>query len=264
VISTSGKVTQPGAGQTNATVTLTATIDLAGSTTTKTFTALVKANTPAIPTAVYKFEDNLNESAGSLAAGSLTGNLIGVAPGEGVTTTYAAGAVGKALVLNGTSGVKLADNLIVGNTYSISMWLNPSALTNYTTAFFGFAKENYWISFVPGGGPGGTDSVLWSGSINWFDGKFGSTIPKDKWTHVVMVVNKANLSSGVLTIYLNGVKANTLVGFPDVFSSGSTSTFHLGVNYWDTPYKGSIDELKIFNEAISPSNVALLYGESKK
>lgn len=261
VISTSGKVTQPGAGQSNATVTLTATIGLAGSTATKTFTALVKANTPAKPTAVYKFEDNLTESANSLATGVVTGNLI---PAAGGTATYVAGAVGKALVLDGASGVKLADNLIVGNSYSISMWLNPSALTNYTAALFGYAKENYWISVVPGGGPGGTDSVLWSGSTNWFDGKFGSTIPKDKWTHVVMVVSKADITSGVLTVYLNGVKANTLVGFPDVFSSGSTSTFHLGVNYWDTPYKGSIDELKIFNEAISPSDVTLLYGESAK
>lgn len=260
VISTSGKVTQPGAGQSNATVTLTATIGLEGAQSTKTFTALVKANTPAKPSAVYSFEGNLTESANKLATGTVTGNLI---PAAGGTASYTAGPVGKALVLDGASGVKLADNLIVGKSYSISMWLNPSALTNYTTAFFGFAKENYWISVVPGGGPGGTDSVLWSGSTNWFDGKFGSTIPKDKWTHVVMVVNKADLSSGVLTVYLNGKKANSLVGFPDVFSSGSTSTFFLGVNYWDTPYKGMIDELKIFNEAISASDVTLLYGESK-
>jgi arabinan endo-1,5-alpha-L-arabinosidase len=79
-----------------------------------------------------------------------------------------------------------------------------------------------------------------------------------------MVVSKADLTSGVLTVYLNGVKTNTLTGFPDIFSSGSTSTFHIGVNYWDVPYKGMIDELKVFNQAISASDVALLYGEGNK
>lgn len=256
VISTSGKVTQPGAGQTNASVTLTAAVSLDGKQSTKAFTAVVKANTPAKPTAVYSFDDNLAEKSGALATGTVTGNLI---PAAGGSVSYVAGSVGKALVLDGASGVKLADNLITGKAYSISVWLNPSALTNYTTAFFGFAKENYWISLVPGGGPGGTDSVLWSGSTNWFDGKFGSTIAKDKWTHVVMVVDK----NAVLTVYLDGKKANSLAGFPDVFSSGSTSTFFLGVNYWDTPYKGKIDELKIFNEAISASDVSLLFAESK-
>jgi arabinan endo-1,5-alpha-L-arabinosidase len=255
VISTSGKVTQPGAGQSNATVTLTATVGLSGTTSTKTFTAIVKANTPAIPSAVYSFEDNLAEKSGVLATGTVVGAKIDTAGGA---VSYTTGSVGKALILDGASGVKLANNLIVGNSYSISLWLNPSALTVYTSALFGFAGDESWINLAPGGLNGVADSLLWARSP-FTDGVFGSTIPKDKWTHVVTVVDK-----GTLTVYLNGKKANSISSYPNVFSSGSTSTFHLGVNYWDAPYKGMIDELKIFNEAISPSDVTLLYGESAK
>jgi len=40
---------------------------------------------------------------------------------------------------------------------------------------------------------------------------------------------------------------------------GETNEFALGVNYWDTPYNGAVDELKIFNGAIDADAIKALY-----
>ena len=71
-----------------------------------------------------------------------------------------------------------------------------------------------------------------------------------------MVVN-----NGRLDLYLNGVQVNTMNGFPDVFTPAAMTQFALGVNFWDTPYNGLVDELKLYDEAIALENVQQLYSE---
>jgi hypothetical protein len=143
--------------------------------------------------------------------------------------------VGRALLLNGSTGVRLPDNLIRDRSYSISMWLNPTVATQFTTAFFGWATDSSWISLVPRGPGGAQHTMLWSGT-QWFDGTFNSAIPIGAWSHLVMVVN-----NGTLNLYLNGALVNTMANFPDVFTPAPATQFALGVNFWDTPYNGLVE-----------------------
>jgi arabinan endo-1,5-alpha-L-arabinosidase len=92
--------------------------------------------------------------------------------------------------------------------------------------------------------------------LNWFDGTFNSQIPVGAWSHLVVVVN-----NGTLNVYLNGESANSMPGFPDVFTPAATTGFAVGVNFWDPPYDGLVDELKIYDEAIAAENVRELYAE---
>ena len=98
--------------------------------------------------------------------------------------------------------------------------------------------------------------MLWSGTA-WFDGTFNSPVPVGQWSHLVMVVN-----SGTLSLYLNGQLANTMSGFPDVFTPAALTQFAVGVNYWDTPYSGFVDELRLFDDALVEENVQALYAEA--
>jgi arabinan endo-1,5-alpha-L-arabinosidase len=66
------------------------------------------------------------------------------------------------------------------------------------------------------------------------------------------------VSKGTLQLYLNGELVNTMTGFPDVFTPAATTQFALGVNYWDTPFQGHIDQLQIFDEAIDAEVVRTL------
>jgi arabinan endo-1,5-alpha-L-arabinosidase len=252
VISTTGKVTRPDRNSADAQVTLTATLTLSGQMTTRAFLVTVKSLAPPIPVAAYGFEDSLNEATGAQAPGVVTGSHI---LEQGGSVSFATGVAGRALVLNGASGVRLPDNLINDHSYSISLWLEPTAVSQFTTAFFGWATDTSWISVVPRGPGAAQNTMLWSGT-NWFDGTSNVQIPVGSWSHLVMVVN-----NGTLTVYLNGVLANTLQGFPDVFTPAPTTSFALGVNFWDSPYNGLVDELKVYDEAIAPETVHALFAE---
>jgi arabinan endo-1,5-alpha-L-arabinosidase len=233
-------------------VILTATLSLQGEQTQRTFVVTVKSLAPPIPVAAYDFEDSLNDSTGFNGPGVVVGSRVNVPGGQ---ASFANGSVGRALVLDGSSGVRLPDDLIGDHSYSISLWLYPTAVSQFTTAFFGWATDSSWISVVPRGPGGLQHTMLWSGTA-WFDGTFNSAIPVGSWSHLVMVVN-----AGALSLYLNGQLANTMTGFPDVFTPAAATQFALGVNFWDVPYNGMVDQLKIYDEAIAAENVQALYTE---
>lgn len=252
VISSTGKVTRPGPDEPDAQVTLTATVTLNGEQTTRSFLVTVKSLAPPTPVAAYGFEDSLNDSIGAHGPGMVVGSRVNE-PGGSVS--FAAGVVGRALVLDGASGVRLPDNLIRDHSYSLSMWLNPSAVSQFTSALFGWATASSWISVVPRGPGAAQHTMLWSGTA-WFDGTFNTAIPAGAWSHLVMVVDE-----GALDLYLDGEPVGSMSNFPDVFTPAAATQFALGVNYWDLPYNGRVDQLKIYDEAIALEAVQALYAE---
>jgi len=156
--------------------------------------------------------------------------------------------------------VRLPDNLITGNSYSIAMWLKPAAFTNFTTAFFGGASGTSWLSLVPSMN-GSNKTRLWADKGGYFDkGELDMRIPQNAWTHIAITVDGDN--SDTVKIYINGVLKLESTGFPRVFTvPGETNEFAIGVNYWDTPYNGAVDELKIFSGAITAESIGELYQE---
>lgn len=193
--------------------------------------------------AYYTFDGNLNDSLGRSGAGRVTGAKVDSATVG--TVTYGAGVRGQAAVFNGLSGIRLPDGLIHSSSYSVSLWLNPEQLTNYTTAFFGARTTSQWISFVPQ--IRSEVSLLWANAV--YEATAGLIIPTNEWTHVAFTFN-----SGTVKVYIDGVEKFSGVSFPDVFTN-QNGVFTLGVNYWDTPFQGKMDELKIFSNVLTPEEV---------
>ncbi|WP_199528452.1 LamG-like jellyroll fold domain-containing protein [Pseudoalteromonas sp. bablab_jr010] len=243
-------VTQPSASAGDQVVTLTATIKYKDFTDTKSFDVTLKSLAPA----EYSFEGDLSALNGAYAAGKSTGGFIN---NTGGSVSYVDGVIGQAVFLEG-SGVRLPDNLITTNDYSVSMWLKPESFTDYTTAFFAGASANAWLSYVPSMADTAL-TRLWANNGAFFDNaELDSRIPAKEWTHVAFTVDGTN--GDVLKMYVNGELQLETDGFPRVFTvPGETNEFALGVNYWDTPYHGAIDELKIFNGAISAEEIKALF-----
>jgi len=248
VVTGSGKVTRPQAGSNSATATLTATITKGKVSRTKAFTITVLPYKTAGIVAKYNFENNLNDSAGNYTAGTVIGNLIGTSGGN---ISYADGKKGEAAVFNGSSGIQLPAGLITSNSYSVAMWLKPQALTLYTTAFFGARDSNNWVSLVPYG-PVNNNTMVWSGSTTWYNGTTSLTIPKDEWTHVAFTV-----ANGKLSVYINGELKYSGTDFPDIFTTANC-IFTLGVNWWDPAYKGLMDDVRVYEGALTREQVQKL------
>lgn len=252
VVANDGTVTRPEASEPDATVMLTATITLDGQTATKTFEATIRSLGLPEPKAAYTFDnDDLSDATGTQAAGFTSGPTIGT---DGSEAVFADGASGRALALDGSYGVELPNGLIKDDTYSVMMWLNPTELTQFTSAFFAYASTDSWVSVVPFGNDAVSgNTMIWSGT-SWYDAGTGEQIPENAWSHLAFVNN-----GGTLTIYLNGEEAYSGTSFPDVFTPASVTGFAIGVNYWDTPFNGMVDELMIFNDAITANDVAKFY-----
>lgn len=213
----------------------------------------------------YEFEDDLKDSTGNFGDGVVIGNKIGI---DGGNITYTTGIVGKAVYLDGNSGIALPDNLIHSYNYSIAFWFKAEELTNFTPLLFGCVKDktNEWLSIVPGGHPSFNNRFqVWSNFNNgttWFDGLTNINFETNKWYHVAIIVNNGDLSvyvdgqKQILELRINGqVSLEALV--PDLFSNND-AIFVLGVNYWDTPFKGMIDDLRIYQGVLSETEIAQL------
>ncbi|MCU4676453.1 family 43 glycosylhydrolase [Catenovulum sp. 2E275] len=245
-------VTQPSGEVGDQEATLTATIQFKkadGSffTDTKVFDVTIKSLAPA----EYSFEGDLTALNDAAEAGTVTGDRI---DNTGGAVSYVEGVKGTALVLDGASGVRLPNNLITTYDYAVSMWLKPSVITDYTTTFFGAANTSSWVSFVPS--PGGA-SRLWSGTA-WYDANLDKTIPVNEWTHIAFSV-----ANGAVQVYVNGELKFEGINFPNIFGTGGTTYFGLGVNHWDVPFNGAIDELKVFGNSISANKVSELYADGE-
>jgi len=249
VLSNTGVINRPAKGKGDALVTLTATITKGTTSTTKSFVVVVREETIGGLVARYAFDNNLADSTGVLAAGTVSGPRIDTAGG---VISYATGVKGGAAVFNGSSGVRLPNGLITKNTYTVSVWLNPDQLTEFTTTFFGARTTDAWVSLLPKGhGWVGNASMVWSGTA-WYDAGLGMNIPVGQWTHMAFTVN-----NGALKVYVNGVQKFSGINFPNLFTN-NTGVFSLGVNWWDTPYKGLMDELRIYETALTAEEVAAL------
>ncbi|MBD0382155.1 LamG-like jellyroll fold domain-containing protein [Paenibacillus sedimenti] len=248
VVSDTGVINRPEAGSNSVNATLTATISKGDVKATKVFHITVLPYQEAELVAQYSFENDLNDLIGNFGAGTETGDRIN---NTGGTITYVDGKNGKAAAFNGDSGIRLPNGLISSNKYSVSLWLKPEQLTMYTTTFFGAADPNNWVSLVPNG-PAGGNTMIWSGSTRWYDAPTGLTVKTGEWTHLAFSVD-----NGTIIVYVNGVPKFTGTNFSNIFTTTNAS-FSLGVNWWDTPFKGLMDELRIYEGALTPSQVTNL------
>lgn len=250
-VTATGVVTRPEPGAQAATAVLTATVTKGNATDSRAISVTILPRQAARLKADYSFDGNLNDTTGISGAGTVTGNRI---DNTGGTITYAQGMRGDAAVFDGNSGVRLPDGLISSDSYSVSLWVKPDALTRYTPTFFGAKDSGSWISILPQGLTK-DNTMLWShnveanGEDTWYETPSGMTVKIGEWNHLAITIEK-----GTVTVYVNGVQKFKGTNFPDVFTS-SKGIFGLGVNWWDVPFKGMIDGLQIYDGVLTSQEI---------
>lgn len=251
IISTDGKVTRPASGEGDATVTLNVSVSLDSITKTKSFTLTVRADSGNGLLAEFAFDNSLADS-----------NLVyddAIATGTTYTSTngniqYVSGVKGNAALLNGSSAIRFPGQLISGNVYSVAYWVYPTAEFQHTPSFFAGTDDDSWLSVVPYGWDQNT--LLWSNNNGiWFDGQANEKIPLNTWSHLAITVD-----NGAVTFYIDGVEKFAGENFPDLFSNAD-GDFMFGINYFsqDALFEGRVDELRIYDKALSPDEISILF-----
>ncbi len=193
-------------------------------------------------TAWWKAEGNTFDT-----IGTNTGVLQG---GAGFTN----GEVGQAFSFNGTVQAvsipySLTTDLSSMSAWTIEAWINPSSFNNqqWPTIY----AQGYWgASLGLNSGSGNLES--W---INNGDQLVGTiAVPLGKWSHVALVYTGTSR-----IFYVNGVFAGS--GDASVVSSDNNSSAIGAVGTIDSRscFSGAIDELSIYNRALSSNEIAAIY-----
>jgi hypothetical protein len=137
------------------------------------------------------------------------------------------------------------------NSFSFEVWIYPTGPGTYPT--FGgiiISKENeYEITRATDG------SIQWAfanSSPGWNFINSGAITPLNQWSHVAVVY-----SNGIVITYLNGVLANTYNGSGSIGKAGSPNDFRIGGrSAFSQFFQGLIDEVTIYNRALTPGEIS--------
>ena len=199
--------------------------------------------------AIYKFEDNGNDSAGGL---NLTASNMSYS---------SSGKFNKAAEFNGNNSnftTTSISGLPTGsNPVSISYWMYTST-ANQTAGLVGYGgstNNKYFGTMVAGG------DLFFAGY--YYNSAFSPavTVPLNQWNHLVWTFDGTNLRA-----YLNGSLAGTLNRSSLDIGGGGTLNVAIGKNAWSGSgsehFNGKIDQVRIYNGKLEGTQVANLYAET--
>ena len=185
-----------------------------------------------------------DEGSGSTAADSSgNGNNGTLANFPSDNSEWVSGTVGSgALQFGGTNQEVIAPCPATGITsYSISGWIKTSS-TPILSAMMSWGNNAYIMDDTAHGTGFTTDGAFLDGA------HVGTSLIDGKWHHIVGTYDGVNDS-----LYIDGALAATAT---------NTSTLQSGcaIGYAYTYFNGSIDDVRVYNRALSASEVTNLYG----
>ncbi len=160
---------------------------------------------------------------------------------------------GKAIKLDGTYGLKLCDGKDLGESYSISFWMNPAKLGGGVdpTLAAGVFDPQYWLNLT-------FDAKIWSNNGGYVDTSPANAYTAGKWQNVVLTVDGTKNGTGNNTVYGQLYVDGKLVCEGDVakgIMTQANSVVYFGVNAWDAYFSGSLDEVMMFEGALSAADI---------
>ncbi|MCR5167603.1 MAG: LamG domain-containing protein [Oscillospiraceae bacterium] len=228
--------------------------------------------------------------------GSLTGANFGLAPSDHpILIAEGQGAVGNALYLDGKYGVDFDMNEIADDSYTVSFWYNADRVAKYGPVVqlgrnIGMSNADATVTWLNvtktdwGANNAEIFPVVWNrnssigtdisadGVWPWIYAMDDTEHGKREWCLITIVSdgNRYTADDGMERVgtkfYLNGElmhEANAenmfYQGLSPEILTGDGVEAHIGINYWDTIYKGFIDELYIFDEPLTDGQVKTLF-----
>lgn len=251
----------------------------------------------ATPVYEYGFEGTLDGAEAAIRVGDVDG--LPVTPtlptaDAGVKAQYGEGVNGQAVYLDSSYGLIL-DAKAIGETYSIAFWVNPARFSNYgpiiqigedllategkcawlnitKTDWVGDATPIIWSRSEPASMELGTDpNLVWPWyQTAYFAAAGGLLLEKNVWSHVVVTVDESKVGMDPVLgtevpgtvmsqLYVNGefvgegpVAKGTFIG---------SSKVYVGINCWDSIFKGYFDDIKLYDTVLTANEVVTAMNE---
>jgi len=205
----------------------------------------------------------MNEGGGTivndLSGNGNTGTLV-------ADTHTVAGKFGPALSFDGTDDYVTIPSINYAGVsqLTVSFWVKFNAAPTATIYMLqqGNSANNRVFNFLVLDG-GRTHFTLWNSSAASETGRYDSIITTTNWYHIVGTYDGANVR-----VYVNGIlgtyRQGALTGTLEDAVSGGLDQFILGgslslAGVLSSDFAGQIDNVSIYNRALSASEIAQLY-----
>lgn len=165
--------------------------------------------------------------------------------------SYAAGKLGQAGSFNGTTSVITLPSLTKPAAWTMSAWINPATANTetYGTAWFigiaGGGNCAYWVRNPPAG----TTWTLYNGAT----ASVTSTLATNTWSLSTITYDGTQARAYVNGALVSGPTNHTIIATTGVWTIGQ---YPSNPNYH---HKGSIDDVGMWNRALTDGEVASLY-----
>ncbi len=155
-----------------------------------------------------------------------------------------------------------------GDGFTIELWVKPQDVTNKQplVEWNNINAEGYykyglhlWINVADGyGGPGSIYTNFFDGNHHQFS-TVGSIVQPNVWQHIALTYDRIN---GIAQIFYNGQVVRTVTGLGQIMPrTGQSYDLYLGHRplVEETFYKGRMDEVSIYNRALSENDLGAIY-----
>jgi hypothetical protein len=166
-------------------------------------------------------------------------------------TTWTTGKFGKALSFDGTNSwvtVNNATSLNLTNRMTLEAWVYPTTLSGWRTVILRESVANYYLDSSNGSFTGSGPSA----GVNigaYQDVYSSSALPLNTWSHLA-----ATWDGATLRVYVNGAQVASKAISQTIATT--TSPLHIGGNStWGEYFAGKIDEVRVYNRALSPVEI---------
>jgi hypothetical protein len=219
--------------------------DAGGNQATSAAVSITVANT-ATPGLVASF--GFNEVSGATVLDASGVNNHGTITGA---TRTAAGKFGGALSFNGTSNwvtVPDAASLDLTTGMTLEAWVNPASLSGWRTALLKESSGTLsYAMYANDNTPNPAVTVRIGGADRSAVGT--SRLPLNTWTHLAATYDGAQVR-----LYVNGVQAGSRAQTGSI--TVSTGPLRIGGNaVWTEFFAGLIDEVRVYNRALSAAEI---------
>ncbi len=219
------------------------------------------------PIGWWKMDEGTGQYAYDVSGNGNTGTLGTSTNAEPADPTWATGKLGKGLSFDGVNDyVSVADNntLDTIGDYTISMWFkNGAGSKTYPTLLNrgGQSADGYFWIYTAGTNE--RDLIFqWSNGVDFGPEVFSSVLAMNTWQNILFTFDN---TTKALKLFVNGAQQGTTKTLANynavddgVLYIGTYST--LSTNY---PILGLIDDVRIYNRALSAGEVAQQYNSTK-
>jgi hypothetical protein len=177
------------------------------------------------------------------------GNNAYIAGGSATSSMKTVGKLGQALNFNGATYLKAPSiNL---PRFTVATWIKPNGTQVGLASVIADTYPSY-VNYAITFDPGTLDVYGGTFSGNWYETP-RATLTSGKWAHVVTTFN-----GSAIALYVNGTYIGQTAAAITPQSSGTA--LRIGRRWDDADYyNGAIDEVRIYNRALSASEVKTLY-----